>query len=126
MPKPEDLRRNYLLFLIVIAAILGSAFVTTSFYSHKTVPYKPGQSSDYDKAVGQALILFNQQKQLDADLSSGPCLSNDLIPGWVADIVHSPRTKQDNLPENECQAYLEGRATHFVELDVNGNVVRVE
>jgi hypothetical protein len=44
----------------------------------------------------------------------------------VADVVHSPRDPIDDLPENQCQAYLEGRAKHFVEIDVNGNIIRVK
>lgn len=100
--------------------------ITTAVFSNENLPYNPGQSSEYDKAVGQALILYNQQKELGEDFSTGPCLSNDLTPGWVADIVHNPRTKEDDLPQNQCQAFLEGRAKHFVELDLNGALVRVE
>lgn len=87
--------------------------------------YKPGVSTTVDTAIAQAQALYQKKKAAGDDLSSGPCLSNDLMPGWVADLVHQPRTQIDNQPVNQCQAYLEGRATHFVELDLNGNLVRV-
>lgn len=88
--------------------------------------YKPGVNLDVDKALIQSQALYNRKKAQGEDFSSGPCLTNDLMEGWVADTVHVPRIKSDNLPENECQAYLEGRAKHFIELNqADGSFVRV-
>ncbi len=52
------------------------------------------------------------------DLSSGPCIRNPFISpsGWVCDVAHSPREPVDNLPENQCSAYISGEASHFVEV----------
>lgn len=58
------------------------------------------------------------------DLSSGPCLSNDYYPDTVCDVAHSPRQPVDNLPENQCTFYREGRAHHFVEVDPSCNYIR--
>lgn len=44
---------------------------------------------------------------------------------YVVDIVHVPRTQEDNLPENQCEDYRTGKVQHFIELDKDGNVVRV-
>ena len=81
--------------------------------------------ADKDLAVIRAKEIFKQKLLEETDLSSGPCLSEDLIPGWVVDIAHSPREPQDDLPENQCRSYREGRAQHFVELDPYGNVIRI-
>ncbi|MEM5871409.1 MAG: hypothetical protein QW051_00890 [Candidatus Aenigmatarchaeota archaeon] len=55
------------------------------------------------------------------DLSNGPCLSDDNIEwnieDWVCDVAHSPRESVDNQPENQCKAYREGKAHHFVEVN---------
>ncbi len=88
--------------------------------------YKPGIDDEADRAVNQAKALFKEQKKLGLDFSQGPCLTNALMEDWVADIVHSPRTAIDDAPENQCISYLESGATHFVELDLDGNVVRVK
>ena len=48
------------------------------------------------------------------------------MPGWVVDIAHSPRLSIDDLPENQCPAYLQGSAQHFVELDPKGNLIRAK
>lgn len=79
-----------------------------------------------DEAITQSQVLYRQKKAEGEDFSSGPCLTNDLMEGWVADTVHVPRVKADDLSANECQAYLEGRAKHFVELNLkDGSLVRV-
>jgi len=61
------------------------------------------------------------------DLSNGPCLLNP-IPGlkdWVCDVAHNPRQPVDNLPENQCSSFREGKAKHFVEIDTACNLIRV-
>lgn len=82
--------------------------------------------SEIDTAANQAKFFYRQKKDRNGDFSNGPCLSDALMPGWVADIVHSPRLPIDDLPENQCPAYLEGRAQHFVELDTDGNLIRAK
>jgi len=81
--------------------------------------------ADKDLAIAQAKELYRQAMLNSEDLSNGPCLSNDLIPDWVADIAHNPRQAVDNQPENQCSAFREGKAHHFVELDEDGNVIKV-
>lgn len=111
-----------LFFLVLFVIILTSLLVVKS---NKPAVYKKGASATYDNAVYAAFTLYKRMAASGMDMSKGQCLTNDLMPGWVVDIVYSPREKEDDLPENQCQAYLEGRAEHFVELDSNGNLVRV-
>lgn len=63
-------------------------------------------------------------KQQSIDLSNGPCLSNKIEKDWVCDIAHSPRQQVDNLPENQCSAFREGKANHFVEVTPNCELIR--
>jgi hypothetical protein len=60
------------------------------------------------------------------DLSSGPCLLNPIseLPDWVCDVAHFPREAVDNLPENQCSAYRQGLAKHFVEVDTKCNFIK--
>lgn len=111
------------LFLFILAIIILVSFIVIRTNSHPV--YKKGSSMLYDSAISASIKLYRTRLQEKVDLSSGPCLTNDLMPGWVVDIVHSPREAIDDLPQNQCQAFLEGRADHFVELDQNGNIVRV-
>ncbi len=119
------------LFLGVLLVIVGvsSAILyinrKASIYDQTASSYKPGVFTEIDKAISQAQTLYAQKKAAGVDFSDGPCLTNDLMKGWVADLVHNPRIMMDDLAQNQCQAYLEGRASHFVELDLAGNLVRV-
>lgn len=111
------------LFILILVVILVTAFLVVKV--NKKPVYKKGSSGVYDNAITTAIALYSTRAKEGLDMSKGPCLSNDLMPGWVVDIVHVPREEIDNLPENQCQAYLEGRARNFIELDINGNLVRI-
>lgn len=82
------------------------------------------------RAVTAAKKLYDQQyASMSADqkklhLSKGPCLSNEIIPDWVVDIAHEPRQPVDSDPANQCEAYRDGKAHHFIELDEEGNYIR--
>jgi len=45
---------------------------------------------------------------------------------YAVDIVHVPRTDEDDLTENQCADYLSGKLSHFIELDGTGEIVRIE
>lgn len=112
----------FFLFLITIALVA----IVTIMIDRSMGGYRPGLSKQSDKAVYYAKNVYQAKKDLGEDLSDGLCLTNDLLPDWVADIVHNPRQKIDDLPQNQCQAFIIGRAKHFVELDLEGNVIRVK
>ncbi len=44
---------------------------------------------------------------------------------YAVDIVHVLRTNEDNIPENQCDAFRSGQVKHFIELDANGEIVRI-
>jgi len=79
-----------------------------------------------DLAVMRAKEVYQLAVNSGEDLSNGPCLDNSLINDWVLDIAHNPRTAVDDNPKNQCPAYLNGTAHHFVELDPQGNLIRAE
>ncbi len=111
------------LFILILICILATAFIVVKI--NKKPIYKKGSSGVYDNAIAAAISLYSTRVKEGMNMSKGPCLTNDLVPDWVVDIVHVPRVGVDDFPENQCQAYLEGRAHHFVELDNSGNLVRI-
>ena len=56
-------------------------------------------------------------------MSGGPCLGV-ITKDWVADVAHDPRQDVDDDPANQCEPYRSGEASHFVELDPQGNFIR--
>jgi len=45
--------------------------------------------------------------------------------GYVVDFVHVPRNVSDDQKENQCSDYINNKVTNYIELDKNGDVVRV-
>lgn len=86
-------------------------------------PYNtPKEVTEQQDLISQALELYNKEKNKGTALES-QCLGT--IQDHAIDIVHVPRSQEDNLEENQCQDYREGRAKHFIELDKEGNIVRI-
>lgn len=104
---------------LVVVVITAIATYTLNSNSQKSV-----KKSELDVVVNQAKYLYRLEKEKGRDFSAGPCLSNALMPGWVLDVAHKPRVPSDDLPENQCSAFREGTAAHFVELDTDGNLIR--
>lgn len=118
-------KSNHLLFALVLVFILVTASLIY-FPSRKPTDYKKGESKQIDDIVEQAKLLYRQKQIEGMNFSSGPCLSDDVEEGWVVDVVHDPRQSIDNRSENQCLDYESGKAKHFVELDLEGEVVRVQ
>ena len=116
MPKP-------LLVILALITLIFSSFVT--LYINNAFVKSPSKS-EIETAINQAQYFYRQKKGRGEDLSTGPCLTESLMPDWVVDIVHNPRQPIDDLGENQCQSFREGRSKHFVELDLNGNLVKVK
>ncbi len=85
---------------------------------------REAQSSERERAIELAKDLFERRRAEGADMSGGPCLSDEIIPDWCVDVAHYPRQEVDDLPQNQCQSYRSGRVHHFVELDPKGQVIR--
>ncbi len=113
--------KGFLVILVLTILLLTGYFTLVVNNAFTKGPSK----SEIEVAVNQAQHFYRQKKMRGEDLSSGPCLTESLMPGWVVDIVHSPRQPIDDLSDNQCQSFREGRANHFVELDINGNLIRV-
>jgi hypothetical protein len=85
-------------------------------------------SSETDKAVAAAKVAYAAAKKDGTDLSEGPCIAEHLpgLPDWVADVAHDPRQAVDDDPANQCARARNGEASHFVELDPAGNLIRTK
>jgi len=131
-----------LIIIIVAAAIVGGGIYLLSNYINNqtentneitavdvvtgTSGIKLKENTDPDLALIKAQEIWRAKVLAGEDLSDGPCLSNEVISGWVADIAHNPRQAVDNLPENQCSAYRDGTAKHFVEIDLEGNLIKAQ
>ena len=84
------------------------------------------KQADRALAIIKCKNLCQEQNSTDGgDFEKGPCLSNAVVPDWVCDIAHSPRQEVDNDPANQCSAFRQGKAHHFVELNGNCETIKV-
>ena len=81
--------------------------------------------SEKDAAIAAARQAYAEAVEQGVDMSNGPCLGV-VMQNWVADVAHEPREDIDDESANQCEAYRRGDADHFVELDPDGTVIRVE
>jgi len=85
------------------------------------------RQSIQERAKTKCIDLCEKYKGV-MDYANGPCISdNNLdwdVEDWVCDVAHSPRENVDNLPENQCIAFRNGEAHHFVEVDPNCEFIK--
>ncbi|MEW6062845.1 MAG: hypothetical protein AB1571_00530 [Nanoarchaeota archaeon] len=75
-----------------------------------------------EQVVSKCIELCNSKLDTQ-DLNNGPCLgliAND----WVCDVAHNPRQAVDNIQENQCSEFREGKAKHFIEVDPKCELIR--
>jgi len=84
------------------------------------------EKNEREIAIEECMKACREASISGKDLSNGPCLLNPIpnLENWVCDVAHSPRQPIDNLPENQCSSFREGKASHFVEVDPACNFIR--
>lgn len=117
------------LLVVIISAIfiLPGCQPIVRISDYMTGKVQLEQKKQADKTLAQIKCQELCQQVITAegtDPAIGPCLSEAIIPDWVCDVVHSPRQPVDNDPKNQCAAFREGRAHHFVEVDGNCSLVQ--
>ncbi len=81
------------------------------------------EQNNVDQIKEKCISLCLEEKEKGVNLSNGPCLSNNIAPGWVCDVAHYPREPIDNDPQNQCPAYGKN-ASHFVEVTPDCKFIR--
>lgn len=86
-------------------------------------PYEtPSYVKEQQEIINCSFDLYNKAKNEGMNFSS-QCLG--VCGNYAVDIVHVPRISDDNLPENQCAEYKEGKVTKFIEIDKNGEITRI-
>jgi hypothetical protein len=104
--------------------VVGILLVACGDDSDDAEPSELPEDTEAERAIDLARDAYAEAVAAGVDLSDGPCIAEELMPGWVADIAHDPRQEIDNDPANQCQNFLSGEAQHFVELDPEGNLIQ--
>lgn len=78
--------------------------------------------TEQQNIINCAFGLYDEKRNQGIQFSS-QCLGS--CEDYAVDIVHVPRTDEDNLIENQCLDYREGKVSKFIELDENKEIVRI-
>jgi len=109
------MRKTWIVILILAVCLIFGAIYFKSIGSQD-------KENLEDEAISCTLNLYKRAKEKGVKFDS-QCLG--VCGDYVVDIVHVPRSEEDNKPENQCKEYREGKIKHFIELDKEGNIVRV-
>jgi len=121
----KDFMRTLIIGIIVLIIVVALYFIFFRTGQIPVIEEKEVQITQ-EELVIMAQDLFKEKQAEGMDMTNGPCLTNQLVPGWVVDVAHSPRQEVDNQPENQCSAFREGTAQHFIELDTEGNLIKLK
>ena len=134
MKKKFEIKKSYLFLGIIVLFVFGIFLFfriqeDSWVRDYRGVYVKHGNPSEAPDSVleQQAVIkcafgLYKIVSEQGIELSS-QCIGT--CGDFAVDIVHVPRNSEDELEENQCLEYNLGNVSHFIELDKNGNIVRI-
>ncbi|MDP2926278.1 MAG: hypothetical protein Q8N99_07915 [Nanoarchaeota archaeon] len=131
------MEKKYIWLILGIIIILGIILVFRGFnggednwikdnkglwIKHGNPKNTPEKVKIQQDALNCANSLYNNAKNTGMEFNS-QCLGT--CKDYSIDIVHVPKNSEDNLAENQCSDFRDRITKYFIELDKDGNVVRV-
>lgn len=92
------------------------------YVMHGNPSSTPDNVMEQQTAIGCASALYAFESLKNISFNS-QCLGT--CSNYVIDIVNVPRTNEDDDAENQCADYISGKVKHFIELNKQGNIVRI-
>lgn len=126
--------KKILLLLLVLTLLIVGAYRFDYGRTRDIVDGKLSNIINLDKvllnnksvALREArIVVQNALINNKGILTRGQCLSNILVPGWSLDIVHYPRTDEDNYIDNQCETFVSGEHKYLIEYSTTGDFVRI-
>jgi len=134
MENRSKIKRIYFILIVLLVLIGGWIFVRFVLGGSEDSWIKdsrgvwikhgaPSETPDY---------VLKQQEVIDCALEKFADFTEELnsqclgvCGDYAVDIVHVPRTAEDDLAENQCEDYRSGIVSNFIELNSGGEVVRI-
>jgi hypothetical protein len=104
----------------IMGIITATLYCPAGYVQNQTGPNLPQAAFD------ACLASCTHTRDAGDAMENGPCLLDPIPvdPDWVCDIAHSPRVAADNLPENQCSFYRDGKSGHFIEFTPECGLIR--
>ena len=121
---------NKVIMIMIIAILFWAG--NRGFQKVQEIPKKDITEVDLDERmliediINESKSVLKEKKDYEDNFQDGPCLLNpsSINEDYVVDIAHDPRNEEDDKKENQCSAYVEGKAKHFIEVDEAGRLIR--
>jgi len=82
----------------------------------------PDFSYEQNESLKCAYQLYSAAMDKYGELNS-ECIGK--CGDYSVDIVHYPRIKEDDLPQNQCSDFANGITTKFIEMNNYGDLIRI-
>jgi len=129
------MKKNVLIYVIIILIALGGILIilrgseddwikdSRGVWIKHGNPYStPDKVKEQQGIIDCANTLYDGAKSNETNFNS-QCLGK--CENYSVDVVHVPRTDEDNKIENQCSDFRSGITKHFIEIDKNGRIVRI-
>ena len=132
------MKKTYIILIVILVLVIGFLMIFRVGFTggedswikdDKGVYVKHGAPSgtpDYvleqQNAITCATDLYKSSKAEGMEFNS-QCLGS--CGDFAVDVVHVPRTGEDDQVENQCSAYRNGSVHSFIELNSEGEIVRI-
>jgi len=128
----EQLKKNILFVFICAIVMIVILFFVVQFiplYEQPAPAITKDVNGEFAGQAEQKCIALCQLHTGDINYENGPCLSDKYskdftVTDWVCDIAHNPRTSIDDIKDNQCKTFIDKKASHFVEVDTNCNLIK--
>ncbi len=136
MKRSSEQRFGFVVFLtavvLVVLVVLANTVYASRWHLNKngiwvrrgTPASMPVEAEQQQFLIREAQLALSVLKQNNVDSTAGPCLG-PIFQGWVADLVHVPRTPDDLLAKNQCPSSVDGTPPRVLELQIDGSPVAV-
>jgi hypothetical protein len=129
----NKMKKSLLVLIIILVLIfLGMIFLIIRGNEDDWIKDSRGLWIKHGNPSDTPNYVLEQQKIINcafekfdnfSDEINSQCLG--VCDDYAVDIVHVPRSVEDNKIENQCEDYANGVINHFIELDKDENVVRI-
>jgi hypothetical protein len=127
------MKKIWIILIIAVVLAVGLLFLRGSedswikddkgiYIKHGNPAETPSYVIEQQDAIDCANGLYLQKKAEGIELNS-ECLGT--CGNYAVDVVHIPRNADDNFIDNQCADFGEGKVEHFIELDKDGEIVRI-
>jgi hypothetical protein len=130
-----DKRKVVFVVIIFLVLVVLGFFILFRFFEDSWIKDSRGVWIMHGNPSNRSLEI---QEQQNAIVCAGELYALDSLKNvsfdsqclgtckdYSIDVVHVPRIAADDLIENQCADYLAKKTNHFIELNKDGNIVRI-